>query len=528
MDVDDLCTGCFGSRGGAPVCPACGWVEGRAPANPVHLRPRTLLRDHYVVGRVLGHGGFGIAYIAWDTTLEMKVALKEFLPGDHATRGADGTTVTPYSGDSREHFEYGLTKFLDEGRAVARFNDHPGIVPVLGFFREHGTGYLVMQYVPGMSLLEYLRLKGGRIPFAHAVEIAIPVMDTLRAVHEVGLLHRDISPDNIYITSTGRVKLLDFGAARHALGDRSQSLSMILKSGYAPFEQYQTRGRQGPYTDVYALAATIYRCITGEPPTEAPSRVVDDPLAPPRTHGVDMPPAAEAVLLRAMAVDASRRYQDVREFQDALMEVMSGALPKPSPDAPIASVTLAGPGTPASAVSPVSPALPVSPAAPPAPRPFEMPPVLRQFWTWLDTIGSDVRVTQHGLIAGAIAGGLLAITALMGTSPFFPPDSYATMVWTSRFMAGMIAAVAMMAGGAIGLNGDPRRGGALVWAGSLLSIAGGAAGAFLQLVGYLRYTAFSIWAAIELPVEMRRTAWTLLLTGAVLFLMRGSRSSRRA
>jgi hypothetical protein len=136
-------------------------------------------------------------------------------------------------------------------------------------------------------------------------------------------------------------------------------------------------------------------------------------------------------------------------------------------------------------------------------------------------------VTRHGLIAGAIAGGLLAMAQLMGTAPFFPPDSWSTMVWTSRFLTGMIAAAAMIAGGAIGLNGD-RRGGVLVWAGCLLASAGGAAGACLQLIGYLRYTAFSIWAAIELPVEARRTAWTFLLTGAVIFLMRGSRSSRRA
>ena len=502
MNVDDLCMGCFEPRGGAPACPACGWVEGRAPEHPAHLKPRTRLRDQYVIGRVLGHGGFGIAYIAWDTTLEMKVALKEFMPGEHATRGADGVTVTPYSGDSCEHFAYGLTRFLDEGRAVARFNDHPGIVPVLGFFREHGTGYLVMQYVPGMSLLQYLRLKGGRIPFTHAVEIAFPVMDTLRAVHEVGLLHRDISPDNIYITSASRVKLLDFGAARHALGDRSQSLSMILKAGYAPFEQYQSRGRQGPYTDVYALAATVYRCVTGEPPAEAPSRVVDDPLVPPRAHGVEMSQAAEAVLLRAMAVDVTRRYQDMREFQDALTEVMSKALPPPLPLPPPTPSPI--PGQDATIGTP-----------------------LPEGTTWLETIAPDVRVTQHGLIAGAIAGGLLAIVQLMGTAPFFPPDSYATMVWTARFMTGMLAAAAMMAGGAIGLNGD-RRGGTLVWAGCLLAIAGGAAGASLQLIGYLRYTAFLIWAAIELPVEARRMAWTLLVTGAVIVSMRGSRSSRHA
>jgi Protein kinase domain len=321
MDIDDLCMGCLEPRGATPVCPACGWVEGTQPEHPAHLRPRTMLHNQYVLGRVLGHGGFGIAYIGWETNLEMKVAVKEFLPGDHATRGSNGTTVTPYSGESREYFEYGLTKFLEEGRAVARFNDHPGIMPVFSFFRENGTGYLVMPYLPGMTLKKYLDLKGGRIPFDHAVEIAMPVMDTLRAVHEVGLLHRDISPDNIYITTTARVKLLDFGAARHALGDRSQSLSTILKSGYAPFEQYQTRGRQGPYTDVYALAATIYRCITGQPPIEAPSRVSHDELAPPSALGIDISPQAEAVLLQALAMDARQRFQRVQELQDALADL---------------------------------------------------------------------------------------------------------------------------------------------------------------------------------------------------------------
>ena len=147
-----------------------------------------MLRDHIVLGRVLGHGGFGIAYLAWDQDLEVKVAVKEFLPGDFATRSANGT-VTPYSGESKDHFEYGLTSFLGEGRAVARFNDHPGIVPVLNFFRENGTGYLVMSYVPGFTLEEHLRARGGRLAWQEAIAIAMPVMDTLRAVHELSLIH---------------------------------------------------------------------------------------------------------------------------------------------------------------------------------------------------------------------------------------------------------------------------------------------------------------------------------------------------
>jgi len=142
MDVQDLCMGCMTARQGASRCPDCGFVEGTLPQSPVHLPPRTVLRDQYVLGRVLGHGGFGIAYLGWDSHLEMKVAVKEFLPTDYATRGAQATEVTPYSGESRDYFEYGLTRFLDEGRAVARFNDHPGIVPVrapAGLIQRNGA-----------------------------------------------------------------------------------------------------------------------------------------------------------------------------------------------------------------------------------------------------------------------------------------------------------------------------------------------------------------------------------------------------
>lgn len=326
MTVNDLCMGCMEPRAGAAMCRACGYLEGTPPANPVHLPPRTVLRDHIVLGRVLGHGGFGIAYLAWDQDLEVKVAVKEFLPGDFATRSADGS-VTPYSGESKDHFEYGLTSFLGEGRAVARFNDHPGIAPVIAFFRANGTGYLVMQYLEGMSFAEYLTLHEGRVPWDQAVAILMPVMDTLRVVHGAGMLHRDISPHNIYISKSRQVKLLDFGAARQALGDRSKSLSVILKAGYAPFEQYLSKGRQGAWTDIYALAATLYRAIVGEIPPEATSRVADDELEPPRRRGAAITAAQESVLLRALAVDHKQRYQTVAELQTELLRVTPGLRP---------------------------------------------------------------------------------------------------------------------------------------------------------------------------------------------------------
>jgi serine/threonine protein kinase len=313
--------GCMSDLAGESVCVECGWQDGAELDSPLQLPLRTVLLGQYLIGRALGHGGFGIVYLGWDLNLELKVAIKEYLPGDYATRSPDGATVTPYSGDARDCFDYGLAKFLEEGRAIARFNDHPGIVPVLNFFKANGTGYLVMSYIPGRTLKEHLIARGGRLAYAETLAIAMPVMDTLRAVHKVGLLHRDISPDNIYISNSRQVKLLDFGAARIALGDKSKSLSVILKAGYAPKEQYQTKGRQGPWTDVYALGATMYRSMTGEVPPESLDRNERDEMATPRSLGVDIPIECEGVLLRALAVDPATRFQTVEAFQQAIVAV---------------------------------------------------------------------------------------------------------------------------------------------------------------------------------------------------------------
>ena len=196
-----------------------------------------------------------------------------------ASRASDQTTVAVRSGQPREQFDDGLSRFLDEARTLARFDQHPSIVGVRSFFRANGTGYMVMEYVDGVTLKTYLECQGGRIPFETARALLMPVMDALRAVHKVDLLHRDIAPDNIYIATGGQIKLLDFGAARQAVRDKGQSLSMIFKPGYAPWEQCHKGGRQGRWTDVYGLAATLYRCIAGAPPPEAPDRMEQDALA---------------------------------------------------------------------------------------------------------------------------------------------------------------------------------------------------------------------------------------------------------
>ena len=330
----DRCPNCFEPSPGQ-LCSHCGWEEGLSNEAPF-LPLGTLLNGCYRVGRVLGHGGFGITYLAWDENLELRLAIKEYLPLYLATRTGDRATVSVRPGEAREQFDHGLAGFLDEARALARFDQHPGIVGVKGFFRANGTGYMVMEYVDGITLKTYLERHGGRIPFQTALALLMPVMDALRAVHKVDLLHRDIAPDNIYIATGGQVKLLDFGAARAAVRDQSQSLSMIFKPGYAPWEQCHKGGRQGPWTDVYALAATLYRAITGSPPPESPDRMEQDEFKAPSVLGIALTAAVERALVAALAVKARDRTQDIQTLQQGLQGAGVPPLPPdPAPD-PIA------------------------------------------------------------------------------------------------------------------------------------------------------------------------------------------------
>lgn len=312
----------FYSTGGIEEKSAMVYTESEwqqhAPLSPLYLQPGTVLNGQYQIGGVLGHGGFGITYLAHDLNLNVKVAIKEYLPGELATRIPGNVEVSVYSGEARGLFEYGLDSFLEEARTLAQFHDNPGVVPVLNFFRANKTGYLVMGYMEGLTLRRYLEQNGERIPFETARSILMPVMDALRAVHRAGVLHRDISPDNIYITCSRQVKLLDFGAARYAMGERSRSLSVILKHGYAPEEQYYSSGKQGPWTDVYALGAAFYRAITGQTPPGALDRKYRDEIVAPSRLGVPTPAAAEAVLMRALAVRPEDRFQDVAAFQQGL------------------------------------------------------------------------------------------------------------------------------------------------------------------------------------------------------------------
>jgi serine/threonine protein kinase len=319
MKSEHVCMGCMKEKGSVERCPYCDWLEGTAPESTLHLPPRTLLQDKYLIGRVLGQGGFGITYLAWDSLLDRKLAVKEFFPRELATRNSADNTVRVHSSSYDEQFSYGLDKFLDEAKTLAKFDNHPNVIAVKDFFRANGTAYLVMNYLEGCTLKDYLLYKGVALTFDEALAVTLPVLDALQTVHEAGVLHRDISPDNIFITAQGSIIVLDFGAARHALGEKGKNLSIILKPGYAPEEQYRSRGVQGPWTDIYAVAATFYHAVTGTMPQESLDRLAVDQLVSPSLMGVAISPTAEQALLKALAVNAENRYKTVGEFRDAIM-----------------------------------------------------------------------------------------------------------------------------------------------------------------------------------------------------------------
>ena len=252
------------------VCPFCGFDEAQYEPSPHHLPPRTILGGKCLIGRVLGEGGFGITYMGWDLNLDLKLAIKEYYPTGYVTRaGTTSNTVTPFRGEKTEFFATGRSRFINEAKTLAKFYTLPGIVSVRDFFLENGTAYIVMEFVEGETLKQRLSRVGGKMAPGEVFELMRPLLRSLAEMHASGLIHRDISPDNIMITPENNIKLIDFGAARDYLDSGNRSLSVMLKPGYAPEEQYFARGQQGPWTDIYALCATIYRAITGITPPES-------------------------------------------------------------------------------------------------------------------------------------------------------------------------------------------------------------------------------------------------------------------
>lgn len=323
-----LCYNCFRQVAdpSAP-CPHCGFDLGENQQKfPVALRAGTVLNDRYIVGRVLGQGGFGITYVAFDTQLQARVAIKEYMPSEMATR-VEGTTVSIMMDTRAEDFTYGAERFQEEARTLAKFIGHPNIAGVSSYFDENDTSYFVMDYIEGVSFKSYIANNGGKVSVDETLNVMIPVLRALTAVHAEGFIHRDVTPDNIYISKDGNVKLLDFGSARYSIGDKSKSLDVILKVGYAPKEQYIRRGRQGPYTDVYSCAACFYAALTGYLPPESLERLDQDTLVPVSQVLPEVPDWLDRAILKGLAVQPEDRFQSAAEFLDAIENQIAVEVP---------------------------------------------------------------------------------------------------------------------------------------------------------------------------------------------------------
>ena len=411
-EMPSRCAGCMEPVDAVPACPHCGWLRGERNTDyPLALPPGTLLANRYVVGKVLGQGGFGITYIGWDLVLSRKKAIKECFPQGLASRHAGSTEVFAASANVRDALQRDVSAFLNEARLLANFENHPNIVWIQDFFAANGTAYMIIEYLNGRNLEQYVSDRGGRIPWPDAGRILISVLDALREVHRIGILHRDVSPDNVFLLRNGQIKLIDFGAARATASATSSGLSVILKHGYGPLEQYQQKGDQGPWTDVYAAAGTIYRAITGQTPPPAPERYLTECLKSPSALGVAIPVHHEQALLKALALRVEQRFPDVQSFQEALLEAPPSAASsqRQAPPPPLVTPSPAPPATlqPSPRPSPTTNPVPVPhPGPTPLPAPIPAP---RIPWTLLAGIA--------GALVVAMLVTLATIRVLRGNPP---------------------------------------------------------------------------------------------------------------
>jgi serine/threonine protein kinase/TPR repeat protein len=300
----------------------------------VHALPPGARLYEYVIERVLGHGAFGITYLARDENLNAPVAIKEYLPDEFAARDTR-STVVPKSVSTKQDYAWGLERFHDEAQTLARFH-HRNIVRVLRLLRANGTAYIVMPYERGRSLADYLQMLGRTLTDRELLGLALPLMDGLAAVHKEGFLHRDIKPGNIFIRQNGEPVLLDFGSARVAVGSKSRNITAILTPGYAPIEQYANAASQGPWTDIYGLGAVLYRCISGRTPVDATARSQarlnsePDPLTAAVEAGRDRyPQPLLAAIDQSLQIAAKDRPQSIADWRPALLAARRQANKRP-------------------------------------------------------------------------------------------------------------------------------------------------------------------------------------------------------
>lgn len=307
---------------GEHICSHCGYDQRTVPREVYHLQPGTVLHQKYQIGVVIGFGGFGIVYKAWDLALNRVVAVKEYYPTMYLKRDPGMTQVILFDKKNEEAFLKGKEEFLTEARNIAKYNSHPNIVHVYDFFEENGTAYFVMEYLDGKTLKQYMReakQQGQVIALDSAIMVTRSVLSALSAAHKDKIIHRDIKPGNVSILNDGTVKLFDFGAARFADEDQEQTRTIIITPGYAPPEQYQKKSKQGPYTDIYAVGAMFYEMVTNVKLEESINRKVMDEVRNPNEWNSSIPLPINNAIMRALAIQPEIRFKTVEEFDAAIV-----------------------------------------------------------------------------------------------------------------------------------------------------------------------------------------------------------------
>ena len=318
LDVNHLCPGCMGlwEDTGKP-CPHCGFSWETAPAGGRELPIFTILAGRYLLGRRIGIGGFGITYLAMNLTEERVTAIKEFFPASLASR--ESLEVAALPGEEGRYFREALRSFRREAELLSRFVDVPGIVRYRDYVTENGTAYLVMDYIEGTNLRRYMRETGKTFSQDEALELMKPILLAVEAMHGKGVLHRDISPENLILKPDGTLTLIDFGAAREFSLDEEENLTVILKHGYAPEEQYHSGSRQGPWTDLYACCAVLYQMVSGIQPQDAAARAQKDNLLTlDEIEGVQVTERFARVVEKGMTIHATERYASIQALMAEL------------------------------------------------------------------------------------------------------------------------------------------------------------------------------------------------------------------
>lgn len=313
-----LCLNCFQIKGDFLVCPYCGYIDDMPPKALFQLKPGTILENRYIIGEALGYGGFGITYKAYDTVLSIVVAIKEFYPAGLVSRGEGNAKVSIFSGDKAEEYKKLMSRFIDEARNMALFAKEKDIVNVFAYFEANGTAYIIMEYIEGLLLKNYLK-NNGKMQDEEACAYTSALLTAIQKIHNKGIIHKDISADNIFLIPPSQIKVFDFGSAKLQGNENNEKINVIVKTGYAPPEQYRSKGSQDYRVDIYAAGAVLYQMLTGERPVESLERLEKDTLLSPSQKGIVVSPHIEKAVMKALSLNVQARFSSADEFRKAIM-----------------------------------------------------------------------------------------------------------------------------------------------------------------------------------------------------------------